>query len=358
MCDIKRLFFVIFQVLRGPEISAQERVFIKEYRYQASEMDSHASCRTIASVQLRAELLNEIGVYIQNDIKLITKEVGGEYTQDFNESISTFSAGVTKFVILDESWNGKEYWLKASITIDQNEFKETLIELKENEELKGQLKTINDQLQQALLNIAELQKSENKNSSTETSFNNLVNTLDVNSHLLNGSDLKNNNDLRTAILEYDQVLLLDQNNPIALLNRGILKAEIADFSGAINDFNTLVRLEPDNVFGYFNRGMVFDVEGRYKEAIKDFNRAIELRSDLPDLYNSRGLSHFHIQDLKSAIKDYSRAIELDKNSSIAYYNRGQARYKQGQFDMACNDWKESDRLGFKKAKEVLSKRCN
>jgi len=357
MCDTKRLLIILFQFISVPEIFAQERVFIKEYQHRASEMDSHASCRSIAAVQLRAEILNEIGVYIQSESQLRTKEIGSEYTQDFVENISTFSAGVTKFVILEESWNGKEYWLKASITIDESEFKESLMKLKENEELRNQLTAINDQLQKALLNISELQEDNNKDSQSDASLNDLVTTLNINAHLLNGSDLKNNNDLRNAILEYDQVLLLDQKNTIALLNRGILKAEIAEFSGAMNDFNTLIRLEPDNVFGYFNRGIVFDVTGQYKDAIKDFNRAIELRSDLPDFYNSRGLAQYHIQDLKSAIKDYGRAIELDNESPNAYFNRGQARYKLGQFDMACNDWKESYRLGFEKAKEVLSKRC-
>jgi hypothetical protein len=68
-------------------LTAQEQTFVKEYSYRASEMDSKISCRAIAINQLRSELLNELGVYVQSERLLATKDVGGKFSQDFVEPL-------------------------------------------------------------------------------------------------------------------------------------------------------------------------------------------------------------------------------------------------------------------------------
>ena len=55
---------------------------------------------------MRSLLLDEIGSYVESESILTTSEVGDKFSQDFVENISTITAGITKFKILEETWNG------------------------------------------------------------------------------------------------------------------------------------------------------------------------------------------------------------------------------------------------------------
>ena len=122
------LFFIIL-IFENVTLVAQEQTFVKEFTYKAGEMDSKYSCRIIATNQLRSTLLNEIGVYVESESILKTTDVDGKFAQNFIENISTISAGITKLKILEEKWNGEEFWMKASITVDLKELETSLKQL-------------------------------------------------------------------------------------------------------------------------------------------------------------------------------------------------------------------------------------
>src|SRR6267154_6189160 len=107
-------FFVVVLVLSVHSLYSQEKTFVKEYTYKASEADSRVSCRAIATNQLRSMLLNELGVYVESNQLLKTNDIAGKNSQDFAENISTISAGITKLDVLNETWNGETFWMKAA----------------------------------------------------------------------------------------------------------------------------------------------------------------------------------------------------------------------------------------------------
>ena len=45
---------------------AETKTFVREYTYQASEIDSKISCRIIALEQVKRLLLEEIGTYLES----------------------------------------------------------------------------------------------------------------------------------------------------------------------------------------------------------------------------------------------------------------------------------------------------
>ena len=47
-------------------VLAGMRIFVKEYAYQASELDSKASCRATALEQVKREILEELGTYVES----------------------------------------------------------------------------------------------------------------------------------------------------------------------------------------------------------------------------------------------------------------------------------------------------
>jgi hypothetical protein len=164
-------------------LSAQEKTFVREYTYKASEMDSRNSCRKIAINELQLTLLHEIGVYVESEQLLKTSEVDKKFTQDFVENIATVSAGVTKLNVLDETWNGEVFWMKASVTIDPKSIEQSLKQLigdrqkvKEMEELKRQLtesrkiiNELNEQLKSA--------KNQKEKSIVEKKFKKEIETM-------------------------------------------------------------------------------------------------------------------------------------------------------------------------------------
>ena len=93
--------------------------FVKEYTYQASELDSKASCRTISLEMVKRLLLEELGTYLISETEV----------RDFKltkEQVKTYSSGIVMAEIVAENWDGKTYWLKARVSADPKEVSKSL----------------------------------------------------------------------------------------------------------------------------------------------------------------------------------------------------------------------------------------
>ena len=110
---------------------AEMRTFIRDYTYQASEVDSKQSCRIIATEQVKRLLLEELGTYLESH----TEVVNYQLTKD---QITTLTAGVVKTQLLDEKWDGEKYWMKAKIDADPDEV------AKEIEKLRSDRKKVKE----------------------------------------------------------------------------------------------------------------------------------------------------------------------------------------------------------------------
>ncbi|ABB23326.1 hypothetical protein Plut_0438 [Pelodictyon luteolum DSM 273] len=100
---------------------AAEKTFIREYRYRASDKDSKVSSRNAALEQVNALLLKETGAYVQSTLNTEKKETDQGVDSLTTEDITAISAGVTKTQILEESWDGTEYYVKAEIQLDPDD---------------------------------------------------------------------------------------------------------------------------------------------------------------------------------------------------------------------------------------------
>ena len=54
---------------------AKDKVFVREYKYQASEIDSKVSCRTNALQQVKRLLLDELGTYLESHTEISNLKV-------------------------------------------------------------------------------------------------------------------------------------------------------------------------------------------------------------------------------------------------------------------------------------------
>ena len=116
---------------------AEKVTFVKEYNYNASDLDSKVSSRTIALEQVKRLLLEELGTYLITE----TEVKNFKLTKD---QITTYSAGVVSAEVVDEKWDGKTYYLKAKVSADPAEVTKSLQNIvndkqksKELEEVRG-----------------------------------------------------------------------------------------------------------------------------------------------------------------------------------------------------------------------------
>jgi hypothetical protein len=97
-------------------ISAETKIFVKEYTYQASEDDSRNSSRTLALREVKRLLLEELGTYLES----VAEVQNFQLTKD---RITALTAGIVQTEIMADKWDGDslKYWLKAKIVADSDE---------------------------------------------------------------------------------------------------------------------------------------------------------------------------------------------------------------------------------------------
>ncbi|WP_165498852.1 hypothetical protein [Chlorobium sp. N1] len=120
---------LVASFLMATVADAAEKTFIRDYRYRASDKDSKVSSRDAALEQVTALLLKETGAYVESTLNTEKKESETGVSSLTKEDITAISAGVTKTQILEESWDGKEYYVKAEIMLDPDEIQSRLDEI-------------------------------------------------------------------------------------------------------------------------------------------------------------------------------------------------------------------------------------
>lgn len=121
------------------------------------------------------------------------------------------------------------------------------------------------------------------------------------------------NDVRGAIKACTQALEMDPSHVQTLLNRGTLYSECMEYDKAIEDFNEVELIERNNPNLFNNRGWAYSQMGRFAEAIEDFTYGISLQESAT-LYFNRGNAFLALNESSKALSDYQKAREINTNS--------------------------------------------
>src|SRR5208337_345909 len=122
-----QMIIIAFLLLTISTTFAGQVTFIKEYTYQASELDSKESSRTIALEQVKRLLVEELGTFLVSK----TEVKNFQLTKD---QITSITSGMVKTQILDEKWDGKTYYLKAKVAADPKEIAESVDKVRNDKE--------------------------------------------------------------------------------------------------------------------------------------------------------------------------------------------------------------------------------
>jgi tetratricopeptide (TPR) repeat protein len=361
--------------------TAETKTFIKEYTYQASEFDSKASSRTIALEQVKRLLLEELGTYLETS----TEVKDFQLTRD---QIKALSAGIVQTTILDENWDGKQFWLKARIMADPDEVTKNINFLRKDREKTEEYEGANKKVDVALREIEKLRKEVElvkKDKTQIARYDQAIQDLSATEWYRKGLTAMRTGNYNEAISAYtkavrldpqyvlayidrsfaysrlgnfqqvfenaNKAIELDPRNARAYVNRGFAHSKLGHYQQAIEDANKAVELNPKYVLAYVNRGDAYSRVGNNQQAFKDANKAIELDSRNVMAYVNRGLAYSRLGNNQQAIEDYNKAIELDPKYALAYYYRGTAYAKLGKKDHAASDYETAARLGYKVRKK-------
>jgi tetratricopeptide (TPR) repeat protein len=234
-------------------LHAETKTFVREYTYEAGEIDSKISCRVIALEQVKRLLLEELGTYLES----VTVVKDNQIAKD---EIATLTAGLVQTTILEENWNGKEYWLKAKITADPEEVASSIEKLRNNQQLVKDLAEAKDEASQALREIdalrQELAAAEASKEKREE-YNEAVNKLVATDWFERGQYQTFSGNYQEALRAYDMVVVLRPNNAKAYSNRGAIYVQIGRYDSAMKDLDKAVALNPQNRTILYNRNLVY-----------------------------------------------------------------------------------------------------
>ena len=391
---ISFLFVLFFPYLT----SAETKIFIEEYTYPASEIDSKVSCRAIALEQVKRRLQEKLGTYLESH----TEVSNFQLTKD---KITSLTAGIVLAEILEEKWDGKEYWLKAKIAADPNGVTKTIDDFRKDLQKTRDLERVrakadeylreNEQLRKELLstkgNIEKLKKyNENIDKLRATDWYEKGSSIGVTNKegaveafskaielnpkmaeafVLRGTVYGHLLRHREALDDFNKAIEIIETLPskegisMAYSLRAIEQARINNYEKAINDSNRAIRLCPSSdgsqlSFAYVSRGYSYAMSGKNQEALLDFDKALSSapKSEVAFIvYQYRGHVYFNMGNFKQAINDYEMHIKLSpfKAEAFVYYNLGCAYAELGNSEKAIDNTKISARLGDPRAQQVL-----
>ncbi len=108
--------------------SKEDKVIVRHYTYMASEDDSRNSSRKKAIQQIKTLLSEEIGTHIESYLTINEIEENGVNHKVIKQEISSLSAGITQLKVISESWDGKQYDIEASVSINIKQAMALLLE--------------------------------------------------------------------------------------------------------------------------------------------------------------------------------------------------------------------------------------
>lgn len=234
-------------------VFAEIKSLIKEYTYQASELDSKTSCRAIALEQVKRELLEELGTYIESTTVVQDAQIE-------KDEIKTISAGVVQTKVLDEKWDGQSFWLKAEVSADPDEVAAAIEKVRNDQKLAEELAESQAEKEAALQEVdrlkAELEQS-NADKEKLAQYNQAVNQLQASDSFEQGTAMTVAGDYEGAARAYDRVIFLRPEDPKAYFGRSIVYIYLGNYQRATQDLNRAMVIRPDNTNAYFQRASAY-----------------------------------------------------------------------------------------------------
>jgi tetratricopeptide (TPR) repeat protein len=153
--------------------------------------------------------------------------------------------------------------------------------------------------------------------------------------------------------------LIEKEIPDAglLISRAECYRKTGETGKAMADIEKYLFLYPQDKAALSLAGRVKTADGENLKAIEYFSENLKYHPGDPGCYIDRANSYLSLKSWDWAVKDYSMSLDLDPSSSEAWLNKGIAQLNSGKPGDACHDFRQSLKLGNKRATDYISRNC-
>jgi tetratricopeptide (TPR) repeat protein len=142
-----------------------------------------------------------------------------------------------------------------------------------------------------------------------------------------------------------------------LYNRGRAREEQGDIKLAIEDYENALLLDQNNFLVLLSLANLHFDQKNFNNSLIYSSKAVEIPGApaMASFLKARALQQTGL--LEDAIKAYGHAIKLDKEFGQAYLNRGFLKLAMKKNKGACEDFKLASLLEYSGAAEALKSHC-
>jgi tetratricopeptide (TPR) repeat protein len=332
---------------------------IREYTYRAGDADSKLTSRSIALEQVKRLLLEELGTFLISN----TEVKDSALTKD---EIVTYTAGVVVTVVIEERWNGEDYYLKAKISADGDDVAKSIAAMRDDREKAAELAQLRAQASESLKEIERLRKElQMAKSSTiasdaasvatvQKSYHEAVAQLTAKDYLEQGIRLRKSGTLKEAVAAFGKAIASAPTWFRPYVTRGAAYLLINDPQKALTDIERALQLNSADMTAISLHGVVLLKLGRKNEGVAELRRVAAASPNDFNVYTNIGGILIKNNMPKEALFFLTHSIDLQPDDQgRAYFLRAQAYNQLGKKQNAMDDLRMAAKQGNRKALELL-----
>ncbi len=411
---MKKYAFVTMFLLLIVSLIAKD--FYSQYSYATIGGESKMRAKDKALSYVKKQFSLKIIPYVFRLIRKRNPDAKVEMTERQREYVN---AAIDSLLIIDESWDGAVYKIKAKVFIDENVLfppkestKSDTAETKSADKFLEELKKWNKDATSDLknLNLNATYISTEQKAKAAKAYDNAILYLNIGNYYkaikylkqtlkydpyfknaemnLGISYLKTERFL-DAIKTLKHVASKEKKNPNVFFNLAVAYLKVLNWDRAIENLKKTIELKKDykgayfnlgyaylqkenyeksleatkeavkldstNYNAFFNLGYAYDELKQYENAIKAYKKAIDLNAKFEPAYTNIGIAYYHLKNYKEALKYLKKSIELNPEDDAAYFNMGKIYFELKDKDKSIESYQKAARLGNIEAQRYLRK---
>lgn len=162
--------------------------------------------------------------------------------------------------------------------------------------------------------------------------------------MLSLASARRNDDYKSSLTMWTDVVTQRPRNGRARLNRGIALADLGRLDEAIAEYHQSLGIHPQDVLAHYNLGVALSRLGRFDEAVNEYRRAIQIDAGHLQARCNLGIALAGLGRLEEAIVEFRKTIGIDPSNLLAHFNLGSALAKMGRFDQSITSFREAVRI--------------
>lgn len=131
--------------------------------------------------------------------------------------------------------------------------------------------------------------------------------------------------------DFQRSLELNQNQPIAVLYKGLTFFHRGLLKEAIETFKEALKQKSNFIEAYKSLGQAYRELGNFEAAMENFQKALMLNQNHVQTLQLRGIMLYHHGSLQEALKNFKRCLQLEPYNEVCQYMKGLSHVSMGHF---------------------------